>query len=140
MHQFLDARKDVALGRLAHADALMPYLHRDFSRASSPLLEWLAAGHLDGPESPFAAPELASMCGRIQLSEAARSRKDGSTIVAMLQPVLAPLGRLYSDHDTLLRIALPPGSRRSSSSTPRASSSDRCWKRDRTRRRSCASS
>lgn len=107
LRQFLDARKDVELGRLAYANALMLYLDRDMPRASSTLLEWLAVGHLDGPESPFAAPEHASMCGRILLSEAARSRKDGSTDVATLQPVLAPLGQLYPDHDTLLRITLP---------------------------------
>jgi thiol-disulfide isomerase/thioredoxin len=107
LRQFLDARKDVALGRLAYANALMFYLDRDLPRASSKLLEWLAAGHLDGAESPFAAAEHASMCGRILLSEAARSRKNGSTDLAVLQPVLAPLGRLYPDHDTLLRITLP---------------------------------
>lgn len=107
LRQFLDARKDVELGRIAYAHALMLYLDRDLPRASSTLLEWLAAGHLDGQETPFAAAEHASMCGRILLSEAARSRKDGSTDVAVLQPVLAPLGRLYPDHETVLRIALP---------------------------------
>lgn len=107
LRQFLDARKDVELGRIAYAHALMLYLDRDLPRATSTLLDWLAAGHLAGETSPFAAAEHASMCGRILLSEVARSSREGGTDVAALQPLLAPLGRLYPDHETVLRITLP---------------------------------